>query len=98
VRETGLTLLCRDTFIVKKKVKVALRGLFSTAALKADCTLAPEIVPSFISRGAPHQAAREASTSEGRKLNTRILPAPRNFTAGAGFFYMPQIWDMGQII
>jgi hypothetical protein len=69
---------------VKVKVKVALRGLFSTAALKADCTLAPEIVPSFISRGAPHQAARKASTSEGRKLNTRILPAPRNFTAGVG--------------
>jgi hypothetical protein len=30
----------------KVKVKVTLRGLFSTAALKADCTLAPEIVPS----------------------------------------------------
>jgi hypothetical protein len=47
-------------------------------SLKADCTLAPEIVPSFISRGAPHQAARGASISEGRKLNTRVLPATRN--------------------
>jgi hypothetical protein len=37
----------------------------------ADCTLVPpEVVPSIISRGAPHQAVREASTSEGRKLNT----------------------------
>jgi hypothetical protein len=61
-------------------------------SLKADCTLAPEIVPSFISRGALHQAAREASTNEGRKLNTRILQAPRNFTAGVGFFYMPKIY------
>jgi hypothetical protein len=48
----------------------------------------PEIFPSFISRGAPHQAAREASTSEGRKLNERILLATRNFTAVAGFFYI----------
>jgi hypothetical protein len=27
------------------------------------------IVPSFISRGTPHHAARETSISEGRKLN-----------------------------
>jgi hypothetical protein len=44
------------------------------------------MVPSFISRGAPHQAAREASTSEGRKLNTRILPGPRNLLQALGFF------------
>jgi hypothetical protein len=37
---------------LKVKLKVALRVLFSTAALEADCTLAPDIVPSFISRGA----------------------------------------------
>jgi hypothetical protein len=36
----------------KVKVKVALWGLFSTAALEADYTLAPDVVPSFISRGA----------------------------------------------
>jgi hypothetical protein len=66
-------------------------------ALKVDCTLAPEVVPSFISRGAPHQAAREASISKERKQNARILPTTRNFTA-VGFFYMHQSWDMGQII
>jgi hypothetical protein len=33
------------------------------------------IVPSFISRGTPHHAARETSISEGRKLNIRIFPA-----------------------
>jgi hypothetical protein len=38
---------------VKKKLKVARRGLYSTAALYiADCALAPNVVPSFISRGA----------------------------------------------
>jgi hypothetical protein len=35
------------------KVKVARWGLYSTAALCiADCALAPNVVPSFISRGA----------------------------------------------
>jgi hypothetical protein len=37
-----------------------------------------EIVPSFISRGTPHHAARETSISEGKNLNIRILPAARN--------------------
>jgi hypothetical protein len=37
----------------KLKLKVARRGLYSTAALYiADCALAPNVVPSFISRGA----------------------------------------------
>jgi hypothetical protein len=41
----------------KKKLKVARRGLYSTAALYiADCALAPNnVVPSFISRGATKQ-------------------------------------------
>jgi hypothetical protein len=39
--------------IKKLKLKVARRDLYSTAALYiADCALAPNIVPSFISRGA----------------------------------------------
>jgi hypothetical protein len=38
---------------MKKKLNVASRGLYSTAALCiADCALAPNVVPSFISRGA----------------------------------------------
>jgi hypothetical protein len=59
-----------------------------------DRSFVPQIgiLPSFISRGTPHHAALEASISEGRKLNIRILPA------AAGFFDMPQSWDMGQII
>jgi hypothetical protein len=42
-------------FEIGKKVarKVARRGLYSIAALCiADCALAPDLVPSFISRGA----------------------------------------------
>jgi hypothetical protein len=85
----------------KKRVpvlKVKGKGRFAGPALKADCTLAPEVVPFVISRGAPHQAAREVSISEGRKQNARILPTTRNFTAVVGVFDMPQSWDMGQII
>jgi hypothetical protein len=49
---------CREqakqcTYNVKRKLKVARRGLYSTEALCiADCALAPDVVPSFISRGA----------------------------------------------
>jgi hypothetical protein len=75
--------------MVKGKGRFA--GSIQHCSLKADCTLAPEIVPSFISRGAPHQAVREASTSEGRKLNTRILPAPRNLLQVLGSLHAPKL-------
>jgi hypothetical protein len=45
-----------------KKLKVARRGLYSTAALYiADCALAPnDALPSFISRGATTPSGAEA--------------------------------------
>jgi hypothetical protein len=45
---------CNGYFSSKKlKLKVARLGLYGTAALCiADCALAPNVVPSFISRGA----------------------------------------------
>jgi hypothetical protein len=48
-----------------------------------------EIVPSFISRGTPHHAARETSISEG------ILPAARNELQLLGSFTCPKVgpWD-----
>jgi hypothetical protein len=53
------------------------------------------IVPSFISRGTPHHAAREAPISEGRKLNIRILPTARNELQLLGSFTCPKVgtWD-----
>jgi hypothetical protein len=53
------------------------------------------IVPSFISRGTPHHAARETSISEGRKLNIRIKPAARNEPQLLGSFTCPKVgtWD-----
>jgi hypothetical protein len=57
-----------------------------------------QIVPSVISRGAPHHAAREVSVSEGRKLHTRIFPSAHNKLHLMGSFTCPQSWNMGQII
>jgi hypothetical protein len=53
------------------------------------------IVPSFISRGTPHHAARETFISEGRKLNIGILPAARNEPQLLGSFTCPKVgtWD-----
>jgi hypothetical protein len=53
------------------------------------------IVPSFISRGIPHHAARGTSISEGRKLNIRILPAAPNELQLMGSFTCPKVgtWD-----
>jgi hypothetical protein len=43
----------RQANVKSYKLKVARRGLYSTAALYiADCALAHNVVPSFISRGA----------------------------------------------
>jgi hypothetical protein len=63
----------------------------------ADCTLAPETVPCFVSRGTPHQAAREAPTSEGRKLNTWILPAPHNLLQVLRSFTCPKVGTWGRL-
>jgi hypothetical protein len=53
------------------------------------------IVHSLISRGTPHHAAREASISEGRKLNIRILSAARIELQLLGYFIWPKVgtWD-----
>jgi hypothetical protein len=84
-------------FAAFKKVKDRSAGPIQHGSLKADCTLAPEIVPSFISRGVSHQAAREASTSEGRKLNIRILPAPRNLLQVLDSFTCPKVGTWGRL-
>jgi hypothetical protein len=76
--------------------KRSLRGAYT--ALQPDGWLysRPWVFPSFISRGAPYQAAREASTSEGSKLNTRILPAPRNLLQLLGSFTCPKVGTWGR--
>jgi hypothetical protein len=61
----------------------------------ADRSFVPQIgiVPSFISRGTLHHAAREASISEGRKLNIRILRAAHNEPQLLGSFTWDRLFD-----
>jgi hypothetical protein len=87
----------RTLTLYTHKFKGRSMGPIQHGSLKADCTLAPEIVPSFISRGAPHQAAQEASTSEGRKPNPQILPAPRNLLQVLGSFTCPEVGTWGRL-
>ena len=41
---------------------------------------------------------RETSASEGRKLLPRNLASKYGIYESTGFFYMPQSWDMGQVL
>jgi hypothetical protein len=50
------------------KVKLKCRcGADSIAAVEADCALTPQLVPSFISRGAARHTARDPPANERRK-------------------------------
>jgi hypothetical protein len=54
----------------KVKVKSALSGFFSTMAYAAFCTLAPETLPSFTTRGAVYQSdtQRTLLAKEGTRI------------------------------
>jgi hypothetical protein len=72
----------------KVKVKAALR-----AFVQVYCTLAPRnFLPS------PLQALCISQTHSAKEGTNGIWPAISQFSKRAGFFYMPQSWDMGQII
>ena len=82
---------------VKVKVKVAFWSFFNTEAILAYCILAPN---KFLhsSLEAPRIIQmRETSTSEGGNYY-QILLANSNLRKSARIFYMPQSWDMGQIL
>jgi hypothetical protein len=76
------------------KVKSSL-GLLHLGLRDRPSVPRSQIVPSVISRGAPHHAAQEASISEGRKLHKRILPSARNELQLMGSFTCPEVgtWD-----
>jgi hypothetical protein len=81
---------------VKVKVKAFFWGLFVTEAMQAYCTLAPEnFLPS------PLEAlciGRHTTHSAGEGRNCEIWLGISQFPKRAGFFFMPQSWDMGQIL
>jgi hypothetical protein len=76
--------------------KVAFRGLSGTEAMQAYCTLAlKNFLPS------PLEALcirRHTTHSSSKGKNYEIWPEFSQFPKRAGFFFMPQSWDMGQII
>jgi hypothetical protein len=81
---------------VKVKVKAAFRGLFGTAALCKPIVPSP-LGTSFTTRGAVYQPDTQR-TLLAKEGTIGIWPAISQFSKGAGFFYKPQSWDMGQII
>jgi hypothetical protein len=81
---------------VKKKVKVALRGL-STPRPLVSIVFLPQQVPAFISRGATQHTDARDLYQRRRELLTILLADPE-FTKSDGIFYMPQSWDMGYIV
>ena len=83
--------------LVKVKVKVAFWSFFNTEAILDYCILAPN---KFLhsSLEAPRIIQmRETSTSEGGNY-CQILLANSNLRKSARIFYIPQSWDMGQIL
>jgi hypothetical protein len=79
-----------------KKDKGRYCGAYSALLpLKADCTLAPEVVLSFISRGAPHQAAREASLAKEGNITHKFCRQPVILLQLLGSFTCPKVgtWD-----
>ena len=81
---------------LKKVKKVAFWNFFNTGHL-AHCILAPNKFP-HSSPEAPHIIhMHETSTSEGVNYY-QILLANSNLRKSARIFYMPQSWDMRQIL
>jgi hypothetical protein len=99
----NLRVRCTRNF-VQQSVKLNLKlksslGLLHLGLIERHSVPHIQIVPSVISRGAPHHAAREASINEGRKLHTRILPSARNKLQLMGSYTCPKVgtWDMLRI-
>ena len=85
-------------FTVKGKVKVALWGLFNTAAVRPILFLPPTSYRIQLQRRhASYRCARTLPAKAGTITNefSKQIRNSRKFTR---FFYMPQSWDMGHII
>jgi hypothetical protein len=92
LEEPAACILC-----IKVKVKVAVWGLFSTAALWLVVLLPPEIVPSSPEALCTKWRERPLLAKEGRKLDTRTLPAPRNLLQVLGSFTCPKVGTLGRL-
>ena len=80
-----------------KKVKGRVWGLFGTAACRPNVPLPPSEFPSFISRGATHHLGTRDLCQRRRELYKEFCQYII-IHGSTRFFYMPQRWDMGQIL
>jgi hypothetical protein len=76
-------------FFFKGRFSGFIRHWGFCASLLYPC---PYELPSFTTRGAVYQPDTQKKGTNG------IWPAILQFSKRAGFFYMPQSWNMGQII
>jgi hypothetical protein len=76
-----------------KKGKGRSIGAFQHWCLQAYCILTPEFTPS-----SPEALHTKLSASEGANYILRNLANKSVIFGRTRFFYMPQSWDMGQII
>ena len=71
--------------------------LFGTAACRLIVPLPPMSSPHSSPEAPRTTLARETSASEGGNY-TRNVASTFGIHGGTRFFYMPQSWDMGQIL
>ena len=72
-------------------------GPFSTAAIGLLYSY-PQQVPAFISRGATHHTDARDLYQRRRELLPMNFASKSVIHESTKFFYMPQSWDMGQIL
>ena len=80
---------------IKKKVRFM--ELFNTAAIGLLYSN-PQQVPAFISSGATHHTDAQDLYQRRRELLPMNFASKSAIHESTSFFYMPQIWDMGQIL
>ena len=87
----------QTVLLLKVTIKGRVWGLFGTAACRPIVPL-PQMSSPHSSPEAPRTTyAGETSANEGGNY-TRNFASPFVIHGGTGFFFMPQSWDMGQIL
>ena len=88
---------CSYQTLKRLKVKGRFMGPFSTAAIGLLYSY-PQQVPAFISRGATHHTDAQYLYQRRRELLPMNFASKSVIDESTSFFYMPQSWDMGQIL
>jgi hypothetical protein len=86
-----------QTATLDRKVKAIFAGFIRHRGFVKPIVPSPLELPSFTTRGAVYQSETQHTLLAEEGTNG-IWPALSEFTKRAGFFNMPQSWDMGQIL